>query len=68
VVDSFGLWCLSHAQQRFELVQANIIPGTKALNDAKNEINHPLDNNRREFIASRYSASRAAHIAVRGKR
>jgi methyl-accepting chemotaxis protein len=34
LVGSFGLWRLNQAQQRFELVQTNIIPSTKELNDA----------------------------------
>ena len=38
VVGSFGRWRLSQAQQRFELVQTNIIPSTKELNDAKDNV------------------------------
>src|SRR5476651_1467137 len=38
VVGGFGLWRLSQAQQRFELVQTNIIPSTKELNDAKDNV------------------------------
>lgn len=30
---SFGIWRLSQVQQRFELVQTNVIPSTKELND-----------------------------------
>ena len=38
VVGGFGLWRLHQAQQRFELVQTNIIPSTKELNDAKDNV------------------------------
>jgi CHASE3 domain sensor protein len=40
VVGGFGLWRLSQAQQRFELVQTNIIPSTKELNDAKDNVSN----------------------------
>jgi hypothetical protein len=35
VAGSVGIWLLSQAQQRFELVQTNIVPSTKELNDVK---------------------------------
>ncbi|QIN67904.1 hypothetical protein SBC1_79510 (plasmid) [Caballeronia sp. SBC1] len=35
VAGSFGLWRLSLAQQRFDYVQVNIIPGVKELNDTR---------------------------------
>jgi methyl-accepting chemotaxis protein len=38
VVGGFGLGRLSQAQQRFELVQTNIIPSTKEINDARNDV------------------------------
>jgi methyl-accepting chemotaxis protein len=37
-VGSTGLWRLNQAQQRFEYVQANIIPSIKELEDAKSDI------------------------------
>jgi CHASE3 domain sensor protein len=37
-VGSIGLWRLNQAQQRFEYVQANIIPSIKELEDAKSDI------------------------------
>ena len=40
VVGGFGLWRLSQAQQRFELVQTNIIPSTKELTDAKDNVSN----------------------------
>jgi CHASE3 domain sensor protein len=40
VVGGFGLWRLSQAQQRFELVQTKIIPGTKELTDAKDIVSN----------------------------
>ena len=41
VVGRFGLWRLSQAQQRFALVQTNIIIlSTKELNDAKDNVSN----------------------------
>ncbi|WP_075358601.1 methyl-accepting chemotaxis protein [Caballeronia sordidicola] len=38
VVGGFGLWRLSQAQQRFDYVQANIIPSVKELNATKDNV------------------------------
>jgi methyl-accepting chemotaxis protein len=38
VVGGFSLWRISQAQQRLELAQTNIIPSTKELNDAKDNV------------------------------
>ena len=38
VVGSVGLWRLSQAQQRFEYVQANILPSIRELDDAKHDV------------------------------
>jgi methyl-accepting chemotaxis protein len=38
VVGGIGLWRLNQAQQRFEYVQANILPSIRELDDAKHDV------------------------------
>jgi len=59
VVGAFGLWRLSQAQQRFELVQTNIIPSTKELTDAKDNVSN-LRRLAYGYLVTADNASRAA--------
>jgi methyl-accepting chemotaxis protein len=58
-VGSLGLWRLKQAQQRFEYVQVNIIPGVEELEDTKSAIDDYSRLNAR-YLLSTDDAGRAA--------
>ncbi|MFL9913409.1 hypothetical protein [Paraburkholderia sp. RL17-337-BIB-A] len=63
-IGSIGLWRFYEAQQRFEYVQSNIIPGVKELEDAKYNIGGYARPDRRYLLSTNGAGRVAAQQAI----
>jgi CHASE3 domain sensor protein len=63
-VGGIGLWRLNQAQQRFEYVQANILPSIKELNDIKYDIVSLVRDNYRYLLSTDDASKATAEQAI----